>query len=859
MAETADYSFAVEYHGPPLPYDIPKAIPIEIERIPVAAVAPPSASDAAEALPVVHPLTSPLRKAAPTPAVEHAAAAAAAASPTSVIENHAVMDGPDAEAGSSGLLGSSSCLDRSAELTEGGVESSGPVGSSLPDRISTESALSLEFDFRSSASENDDDDEDDDEGVAPHAKKALVTFQSSAQSSGSASPAVGLARQRREEFELRGKKGACYHCLKGSRFAEKEACLVCDAKYCSGCVLRAMGSMPEGRKCVSCIGFPVLESKRERLGKCSRMLRRLLSSPEIELAMKAEKNCEANQLRPEDIFVNGKKLTPEELVLLQNCSCPPPKLKPGYYWYDKVSGFWGKEGHKPHKIITAHLNVGGSLDSRASNGNTGIFINGREITKAELQMLKWAGVQCAGNPHFWLNADGTYQEEGQKNIKGQIWGKPIMKLLCPVLSLPTPTKAANSNGDEVIDMVRAIPDYLEQRTVQKMLLVGLHGSGTSTIIKQAKFLYRGVPFSNDERQDIKGVKCLKKRVWLREGTAANILVAAVLRGNMLAAGNYESDDCNRVTDYSFSPRLRELSDWLLKVMASGNLDTSFPTYACEYAPLVEELWNDAAIQATYRRRSELLMLPITASYFLERYEPSDKDILYADRITSSNGIACTDFSFGPLACDGHAIDGDQQDMLLRYQLIRIHTKGLGQNCKWLDMFEDIKIVLFCIALSDYDEYYEDPNGVLINKMIESKRLFENLVTHPTFEEMNFLLILNKFDLLEQKIDTSPLTICEWFSDFNPVVSRNQPSNTRNPNSGATMAQQAFHHIAVKFKRLFSSITGRRLYVTWTNGLAQDTVDAALRYGREILIWEEEKPIFGSSESIYSTEPSSYSN
>lgn len=87
---------------------------------------------------------------------------------------------------------------------------------------------------------------------------------------------------------------------------------------------------------------------------------------------------------------------------------------------------------------------------------------------------------------------------------------------------------------------------------------------------------------------------------------------------MLAAGNYESDDCNRVTDYSFSPRLRELSDWLLKVMASGNLDTSFPTYACEYAPLVEELWNDAAIQATYRRRSELLMLPITASYFLER-------------------------------------------------------------------------------------------------------------------------------------------------------------------------------------------------------------------------------------------------
>lgn len=147
------------------------------------------------------------------------------------------------------------------------------------------------------------------------------------------------------------------------------------------------------------------------------------------------------------------------------------------------------------------------------------------------------------------------------------------------------------------------------------------------------------------------------------------------------------------------------------------------------------------------------------------------------------------------------------------------------------MFEDTNLVIYCVSLTDYAEYYEDINGVSTNKMLITKKLFETIVTHPTLTDKEFLLVLNKFDLLEETIERAPLAECDWFRDFNPAIN---PPPHRSP-----MAQRAFHYVAVKFKRLFASLTGRKLFVSRATGLEGDSIDRVLRYGREILKWNDE--------------------
>jgi hypothetical protein len=117
------------------------------------------------------------------------------------------------------------------------------------------------------------------------------------------------------------------------------------------------------------------------------------------------------------IIINGNELTGRQATAMAAVCGPIPPA--GIYWYDMRSGAWGFEGKETAGFIMPGHNFG-PLSPNASRGNTGVYINGRQLNAAEVTGLqRLLGTVYRGR--WWLDGrTGCWGVEGEAQPRGNI-------------------------------------------------------------------------------------------------------------------------------------------------------------------------------------------------------------------------------------------------------------------------------------------------------------------------------------------------------------------------------------------------------------------------------------------------------
>jgi hypothetical protein len=154
---------------------------------------------------------------------------------------------------------------------------------------------------------------------------------------------------------------------------------------------------------VSNFGFGTFQSNHVR-----EQAQRLRQQIEAEAKGPTERQA-APSAFTRSVFINDLRLSDQQLQSIERTY--RVRVPDGHYWYDRACGAWGLEGGPQAGIAVAGLDLGGSLRPDASNGNTGVFVNGRELHTLDVQRLS----ALVGNVipgRWWIDARGNIGPEG---------------------------------------------------------------------------------------------------------------------------------------------------------------------------------------------------------------------------------------------------------------------------------------------------------------------------------------------------------------------------------------------------------------------------------------------------------------
>lgn len=193
----------------------------------------------------------------------------------------------------------------------------------------------------------------------------------------------------------------------------------------------------------------------------------------------------------------------------------------------------------------------------------------------------------------------------------------------------------------------------------------------------------------------------------------------------------------------------KIMEYKLDEPAAGPSASSSIGFSEEVAAAIDALWADPIIPKIMDHSSEFYLMD-SASYFFTEvnrigkpgYVPTETDVLRARQ--KSTGIVETRFNMGQLSIHMFDVGGQR-----------------SERKKWIHCFESVTSIIFCTALSEYDQVLLEEAGQ--NRMVESLVLFESVINSRWFLRTSIILFLNKIDVFKSKLPKVPLE--KYFPEY----------------------------------------------------------------------------------------------
>ncbi|GAA5854112.1 hypothetical protein JCM8547_008232 [Rhodosporidiobolus lusitaniae] len=256
-------------------------------------------------------------------------------------------------------------------------------------------------------------------------------------------------------------------------------------------------------------------------------------------------------------------------------------------------------------------------------------------------------------------------------------------------------------------------DREKMRKEIKLLFLGAGESGKSTILKQFQLAY-GAPFTTVQREEYRDV------IYDNALRSMQVVIDAFdLLG--IEVPDAMNPHIELLMGFGEDPEL---------AAPSGELDGSV-------ARAIQALWAfDGAREAV--EMSHEFQLNDSAPYYFANiarlaapgYLPTDADILRSR--VKSTGIV-------EIALDIHGTP---------YRLCDVGGQR-SERKKWLNVFQDVQVLLFVLAISEYNQMlYEDES---VSRIAEATTLWQSIANSKWFTQTSIILFLNKTDLFKQKL------------------------------------------------------------------------------------------------------------